>query len=75
MMEGRRCRWRPQGGPIPRHSFQEPAYMSLKPCLGGEQQQREEASEGTIKALKSIVGVANQFERYLDLEWGRRVRR
>jgi hypothetical protein len=49
--------------------------MALKPYLGGERQQREEASGGTIKILKSTVGAASQFESYLDLECGRRVRR
>lgn len=49
--------------------------MALKPRPGGEQQQREEASGGTIRMLKSTVGAASHFERYLDLEYGRRVRR
>jgi hypothetical protein len=49
--------------------------MALKPRPGGEQQQREEVSGGTIKMLKSTVGAASHFEWYLDLKYGRRVRR
>ena len=49
--------------------------MALKPCLGGERRRREEASGGTIKISRSTPGVVGQFERYLDLEYGRRLRR